>query len=327
MENLDGRICIVAGGAGFLGQHLIAALLNRRAHVVCVDNLSTGSMASVAKFSAAKGFQFCARDVAEPGFSNMFRHVDYVFNLASPASPVKYQADQIGTLNTNFLGARNLLDLATARNARFFQASTSEVYGNPAQHPQNESYYGNVNSMGIRACYDEGKRVAEALCFAYNRERHTDIRVARIFNTYGPGMLLDDGRAVSNFVTQALSGQDITIYGDGSQTRSFCYVDDLIKGILALTLNDTVGIGPVNLGNPEEITLTALAETICALTGTMSKIRYLELSEDDPMRRCPDISTAKAKLAWSPEVKLKDGLVKTIEHFRQVLDQPEAVSS
>jgi len=308
------KTILITGGAGFIGSHLCKKLLERGDKVICLDNLFTGSKKNIEVLSADKNFKFIEHDIIEPFFIE--EKIDQIYNLACPASPIHYQANAIRTIKANTIGVINMLGLAKAHKARILQASTSEVYGDPAEHPQKESYHGNVNPIGPRACYDEGKRVAETLFFNYYRKYKMEIRVARIFNTYGPNMAGDDGRVVSNFITQALAGDDITIYGDGAQTRSFCYVSDLVDGLIKL-MNKENFIGPVNLGNPVELTVKDIAEKIISLTGSKSKIVYKPLPENDPKKRRPDISLAKEKLNWSPAVDLEDGLKKTIEYFRK----------
>ena len=306
---------LVTGGAGFLGSHLCERLLDDGREVLCVDNYFTGSKAHIAEFIANPRFEVMRRDVTFP----LYVEVDQIYNLACPASPIYYQFDPVQTTKTSVHGAINMLGLAKRVRARILQASTSEVYGDPAVHPQTEDYRGNVNPIGVRACYDEGKRCAETLFFDYNRQHNLAIRVARIFNTYGPRMHPNDGRVVSNFIIQALKGEPITIYGDGNQTRSFCYVDDLIDGLLRLMAAPDEVTGPINLGNPEETSIRDLAERIIALTGSTSKLEYKPLPEDDPLQRCPDISRAKKVLGWEPTVRLEEGLVPTIEYFRRLL--------
>lgn len=313
---------LVTGGAGFLGSHLIDRLIARGDEVVCADNLFTGSKQNIDHVLNNPRFEFIRHDVTFP----LYIEVDQIFNLACPASPVHYQHDPVQTTKTSVYGAINMLGLAKRVKARIFQASTSEVYGDPSVHPQPESYWGNVNPIGLRSCYDEGKRCAETLFFDYHRQYKLDIRVARIFNTYGPRMHPNDGRVVSNFIVQALQGLDITIYGDGCQTRSFCYVDDLIDGFLKfmdLPQYNHEGLsfaGPLNLGNPEEFTIKQLAELVLDLTGSKSKLVYEKLPSDDPLQRRPDISLAKKHLdGWSPQVKLKEGLTKTISYFDELL--------
>jgi len=301
---------LVTGGAGFLGSHLCDRLINDGHEVICLDNFFTGRRANIAHLIGNPNFELMRHDVIDP-----FKvEVDWIFNLACPASPVHYQYNPIKTTKTSVMGAINCLGLAKRVNARIFQASTSEVYGDPEVHPQPESYRGCVNPIGIRACYDEGKRVAETLFFDYHRENGVDIRVVRIFNTYGPRMLPNDGRVVSNFIVQALAGNDITVYGDGSQTRSFCYCDDLIEGFVRLMTQDEI-TGPVNIGNPGEFTILQLAEKVIELTGSKSKIIYQPLPSDDPLQRKPDISLAQEKLGWNPTIDLEAGLEKTIQYF------------
>ncbi|MBR4904863.1 MAG: SDR family oxidoreductase [Selenomonadaceae bacterium] len=307
-----GKRALVTGGAGFIGSHLCDRLIKDGHEVICLDNFFTGKKKNIAHLLSNPNFELMRHDVVQP----IYAEVDWIFNLACPASPVHYQRDPVRTIKTNVMGALNSLDLAKQNNARVLQASTSEVYGDPKVHPQPESYRGAVNPIGIRACYDEGKRTAETLFFDYHRQHGLDIRVVRIFNTYGPRMTANDGRVVSNFIVQALKGEDITVYGDGTQTRSFCYVDDLIDGIVKM-MNVEGFIGPVNLGNPGEFTMLELAELVLKLTGSKSKIVYRPLPSDDPTQRCPVIDLAKEKLNWQPTVKLEDGLKLTIEYFRE----------
>ena len=309
---------LVTGGAGFLGSHLIDRLLARGDEVICVDNLFTGTKQNIEHLLDHKRFEFIRHDVTFP----LYLEVDQIYNLACPASPVHYQHDPVQTTKTSVHGAINMLGLAKRVRARIFQASTSEVYGDPAVHPQTEDYWGNVNPIGIRSCYDEGKRCAETLFFDYYRQHKVDIRVARIFNTYGPRMHPNDGRVVSNFIVQALKGEDITLYGDGSQTRSFCYVDDLIEGFIRFmdVPWDVNGAnqgfpGPINLGNPHEFTIRQLAEMVIKLTGASSKLVFKPLPSDDPMQRKPDISRAREVLGWEPVVQLEAGLSRTIGYF------------
>ncbi|MEM0967429.1 MAG: UDP-glucuronic acid decarboxylase family protein [Verrucomicrobiota bacterium] len=307
---------LVTGGAGFLGSHLCERLLERGDEVICLDNYFTGRRRNVEHLRAHPGFELVRHDVVDP-----FKfEVDHIYNLACPASPVHYQHNPIKTVKTSVMGAINSLGLAKRVNARIFQASTSEVYGDPTIHPQPEEYRGNVNPIGPRACYDEGKRCAETLFFDYHRQNGVEIRVVRIFNTYGPRMLPNDGRVVSNFIVQALQGKDITIYGDGEQTRSFCYVDDLISGFLLLMDQDEI-TGPVNIGNPGEFTIKELAEWVIRLTGSSSKLVNEPLPADDPMQRKPVIDVAKEKLGWEPRVQLEEGLTRTIEYFRDYLQE------
>lgn len=308
------KTVLVTGGAGFIGSHLCEALLKKGERVVCVDNLFTGSKKNIAGLLDNKNFEFVEHDIISPFYRDDVR-IDQIYNLACPASPVHYQFNAIRTIKANTVGVINILGLAKKHGARILQASTSEVYGDPLEHPQKESYRGNVSTIGPRACYDEGKRVAETLFFDYHRKHGLEIRVARIFNTYGPNMAADDGRVVSNFIVQALRGESLTIYGAGSQTRSFCYVSDLVEALTGL-MNASEFSGPVNLGNPGEFTVKELAEKIIAATGSKSKIAYRPLPEDDPVKRRPDISLAKEKLGWEPRVALDEGLEKTIEYFR-----------
>jgi len=306
--------CLVTGGAGFLGSHLCERLLNDGHEVICLDNYFTGRMANVAHLRDNKCFELIRHDVTEP----ILLEVDRIFNLACPASPIHYQFNPVKTIKTSVMGAINMLGLAKRVHARILQASTSEVYGDPAVHPQTEDYWGNVNPIGIRSCYDEGKRVAETLFMDYHRQNNVDIRIVRIFNTYGPRMLPNDGRVVSNFIVQALNGEDLTIYGDGSQTRSFCYVDDLIEGFVRMMNQDKI-IGPVNIGNPGEFTMLELAKEVLDLTGSKSKIIYKPLPGDDPKMRRPDITLAKQALDWEPTIPLRKGLEKTIVYFDNLL--------
>lgn len=306
--------CLVTGGAGFLGSHLCERLLNDGHEVICLDNYFTGRMANVAHLRDNKCFELIRHDVTEP----ILLEVDRIFNLACPASPIHYQFNPVKTIKTSVMGAINMLGLAKRVYARILQASTSEVYGDPAVHPQTEDYWGNVNPIGIRSCYDEGKRVAETLFMDYHRQNNVDIRIVRIFNTYGPRMLPNDGRVVSNFIVQALNGEDLTIYGDGSQTRSFCYVDDLIEGFVRMMNQDKI-IGPVNIGNPGEFTMLELAKEVLELTGSKSKIVYKPLPGDDPKMRRPDITLAKEALGWEPTIPLRKGLEKTIVYFDNLL--------
>lgn len=302
---------LVTGGAGFLGSHLCERLLNDKHEVICVDNFFTGCKANVRHLLDDKNFELVRHDVTFP----LYIEVDRIFNLACPASPVHYQYDPVQTTKTSVHGAINVLGLAKRTNARIFQASTSEVYGDPDIHPQPESYWGRVNPIGIRSCYDEGKRCAETLFFDYHRQHGLEIKVARIFNTYGPRMSPNDGRVVSNFIVQALNNQPITVYGKGLQTRSFCYVDDLIEGFIKLMNSPSDFTGPVNLGNPSEFTMLELANLVIELTGSTSEIIHKPLPEDDPKQRQPDIDLAKKALDWKPEINLHNGLIKTIAYF------------
>jgi len=304
---------LVTGGAGFLGSHLCEALLDRDCDVVCADNFFTGRRGNVAHLFDNPRFEILRHDITFP----LFVEVDEIFNLACPASPIHYQHDPVQTTKTSVIGAINMLGLAKRVGAKIFQASTSEVYGDPDVHPQTESYWGRVNPIGPRSCYDEGKRCAETLFFDYNRQNGLGIKVARVFNTYGPNMHPNDGRVVSNFIMQALRGESMTIYGTGEQTRSFCYVSDLIAGFLALMDSPDVVTGPINLGNPSEFTMLELAETVIRLTGSKSGLLFKELPRDDPKQRQPDITQAKDKLGWEPLVSLEEGLKPTIEYFKQ----------
>ncbi len=303
---------LVTGGAGFLGSHLCERLIEEGHDVLCVDNYFTGRKQNIVHLLDAPNFELMRHDVTFP----LYVEVDQIYNLACPASPIHYQYDPVQTTKTSVHGAINLLGLAKRVNARILQASTSEVYGDPEVHPQNEDYWGKVNPIGIRSCYDEGKRCAETLFFDYHRQHKLEIKVARIFNTYGPRMDPNDGRVVSNFIVQALQGKDITIYGDGSQTRSFCYVDDLIDGLIKLMNSDANITGPINIGNPGEFTILQLAETVISMTGTQSKIIFQPLPSDDPKQRQPDIGRAKSLLNWTPSIQLKAGLEKTINYFK-----------
>jgi len=304
------HVNLVTGGAGFLGSHLCESLLNRGEEVLCLDNFFTGRKENIAHLLGNPSFELIRHDVTE----SIVLEADRIFNLACPASPVHYQHNPVKTIKTSVMGALNMLGLAKRVHARILQASTSEIYGDPAVHPQEESYWGNVNPIGPRSCYDEGKRVAETLFFDYHQQNNVDIRVIRIFNTYGPRMQVDDGRVVSNFVVQALRGEPISLYGDGSQTRSFCYYEDLIRGMMAMMDNDGF-TGPVNLGNPDEFTIRQLAETVIRLTGSKSELIFKPLPENDPTRRRPNIGLAQERLSWQPTVALEAGLKPTIEYF------------
>lgn len=306
---------LVTGGAGFLGSHLCDRLLKEGNDVICLDNLFTGSKDNIRHLMGNPYFEFIRHDITEP----IYIEVDQIYNLACPASPIHYQYNPIKTAKTSVYGAINTLGLAKRTGARILQASTSEVYGDPEVHPQPESYRGCVNPIGIRACYDEGKRMAETLFFDYHRKHQVEIKVMRIFNTYGPRMNLNDGRVVSNFIVQALKNQNITIYGDGKQTRSFCYVDDLIDGMIKLMNSPKEFTGPVNMGNPGEFTMLELARKVIALTGSHSEIVYEPLPSDDPMQRKPVIDLAKERLGWEPEIALEEGLKRTIAYFKEVL--------
>jgi len=302
---------LVTGGAGFLGSHLCDRLLKDNHEVICLDNFFTGSKENIRHLIGHDHFELMRHDIITP----IEIESDQIYNLACPASPVHYQFNPVRTIQANVLGVTNMLELAKRTRARILQASTSEVYGDPTVHPQKEAYWGNVNPIGVRSCYDEGKRVAESLMMDYHRQYRVDIRIARIFNTYGPRMAPNDGRVVSNFIIQALRGESITVYGEGRQTRSFCYVDDLVDGLFRL-MNREDFIGPVNLGNPNEFTVLKLAEQVIRLTGSQSKITYKPLPQDDPTQRQPDISLAKERLGWKPTVELEEGLKKTIEYFK-----------
>ncbi len=304
---------LVTGGAGFIGSHLCERLLNDGYEVICMDNLFTGQKDNIRHLMDNPYFEFIRKDVTE----DIYVECDQIYNLACPASPIHYQYDPIKTIKTSFIGALHVLGLAKRCNARVLQASTSEVYGDPEVHPQPESYWGHVNPDGIRSCYDEGKRAAETLFFDYHRQHNVDIKVIRIFNTYGPNMRGDDGRVVSNFIVQALKGEDITIYGDGSQTRSFCYVDDLVEALIRMMNSRDGFTGPVNLGNPGEFTMLELAQKVIDLTGSNSKIIYLPLPQDDPTQRKPVIDLAKKELDWEPTIPLEEGLKKTIKYFKE----------
>jgi len=305
---------LVTGGAGFLGSHLCEHLLDKGSDVVCIDNFFSGYKDNIRPFIAHPYFEFIRHDVIHP----LFIEVDRIFHLACPASPIHYQQNPIKTVKTNVMGTINMLGLAKRIKRRILLASTSEIYGDAKVHPQPETYWGNVNTIGVRSCYDEGKRVAETLMMDYHRQNKVDIRIVRIFNTYGPRMAIDDGRVVSNFIVQALRAEPITVYGDGSQTRSFCYVADLIEGLLLMMEQDGF-IGPVNLGNPGEFTISELAEKVIKLTKSKSRIIHKPLPSDDPVRRRPDISLAREKLGWEPKVPLEEGLARTIAYFREKL--------
>lgn len=313
--HVDDTRVLVAGGAGFIGSHLCDRLINEGHRVLCIDNLYTGRMDNVQHLLESPRFTYAIHDVTAP---MSYDDISLIFNLACPASPIHYQKDAVYTTKTAVLGTLNLLELAKENRCPIVQASTSEVYGDPLVHPQTEDYYGNVNPVGIRSCYDEGKRCSESLCMDYHRQYGVQVKVIRIFNTYGPRMAENDGRVVSNFITQALSGKDITIYGDGSQTRSFQYVDDLIEVMMRVVKTDNNFTGPVNLGNPNEITIKTLAEMVITLTHSHSQIISRPLPENDPRRRCPDISLAAQQLCgWKPNVNIAEGLSKTIEYFRK----------
>jgi len=314
MTSFEQRV-LVTGGAGFIGSHLCDRLIERGAEVLCVDNFYTGRLRNIAHLRDNKSFETLRHDVTFP----LSVEVDQIYNLACPASPVHYQFDPVQTTKTSVMGAINMLGLAKRLKAKVLQASTSEVYGDPTMHPQREEYWGNVNPIGPRSCYDEGKRCAETLFFDYHRQHGTEIKVMRIFNTYGPRMHPNDGRVVSNFIVQALTGQPITLYGDGNQTRSFCYVDDLVAGMMALMDTPADVTGPINIGNPVEFTMRELAELVRDLIGSSVELVHRPLPQDDPRQRQPDISQAKDKLSWEPRVPLKDGLAKTIAYFDELL--------
>ncbi len=318
MQHLRKRV-LVTGGAGFLGSHLCAALLANGADVICLDNLFCGQKENIVPLLSSPYFEFIRHDVTFP----IYLEVDEIYNLACPASPFHYQHDPVQTLKTSVHGAINMLGLAKRLGAKIFQASTSEVYGDPSVHPQPETYHGNVNPIGPRACYDEGKRAAETLFFDYHRQHGLDIRVARIFNTYGPNMHPNDGRVVSNFIVQALRGKNITIFGDGNQTRSFCYVDDLVQGFLDF-MAQTQQIGPMNMGNPREFTIKELAKAVIELTGSQSKLIFKSLPADDPKQRQPDTALARKTIDWNPQTELREGLGKTIAYFDELLARTDS---
>jgi UDP-glucuronate decarboxylase len=312
---MKGLRVLVTGGAGFLGSHLCDRLVAEGAEVLCLDNFFTGSKKNILHLMDNDSFELIRHDLVQP----IFLEVDQIYNLASPASPVHYQYNPVKTVKTNVMGAINMLGLAKRVKARILQASTSEIYGNPQEHPQKETYWGHVNPIGLRSCYDEGKRVAETLMMDYHRQNKVDVKIVRIFNTYGPRMAVSDGRVISNFIVQALRNDPITVYGDGSHTRSFCYVADMIEGWMRM-MNCEDFIGPVNLGNPNEFSINRLAELVIEITQSKSEIVYKSLPEDDPIHRRPDISLAKKKLNWEPHVGLAEGLEKTIDYFRRVLE-------
>ena len=313
----DQKRVLITGGAGFLGSHLCDRLAEDGHDVLCLDNFFTGAKRNISHLIGRPNFELIRHDLVHP----IFLEVDEIYNLACPASPIHYQYNPVKTVKTNVMGAINMLGVAKRVKAKILQASTSEVYGNPTVHPQNEDYWGNVNTIGLRSCYDEGKRCAETLFFDYHRQNRVNIRVVRIFNTYGPRMHPNDGRVVSNFIVQALTNQDITVYGDGSQTRSFCYVDDLIEGLIWMMNGPDDFVGPVNLGNPTEFTILDLAEKTIGLIGSKSKIIFKPLPQDDPLQRRPDITLAKEKLQWEPRIDVENGLNKTIEYFRSILEK------
>jgi UDP-glucuronate decarboxylase len=317
LNKYDRTRILVTGGAGFLGSHLCERLLEDGCYVICLDNYFTGQRRNIFHLMNNRNLEVMRHDIVNP----VFLEVDQIYNLACPASPIHYQYNPVKTTKTSVMGAINMLGLAKRVKARILQASTSEVYGDPAVHPQKEDYWGNVNTIGLRACYDEGKRCAETLFFDYYRQNRVDIRVVRIFNTYGPRMHPNDGRVVSNFIVQALKGEDITMFGDGSQTRSFCYVDDMINGLVSMMNGPEGFVGPVNLGNPSEYRILELAQMVIRLTGSGSKIIFQPLPMDDPRRRRPDISLAREKLGWEPRADVEEGLKKTIEYFRGIISE------
>ncbi len=313
------KTILITGGAGFIGSHLCDRLIERGDEVICVDNFFTGRKENITHLLGHPRFELIRHDIVHP----LFVEVQEIYNLACPASPIHYQYNAIKTIKTSTVGMVNMLGLAKRTSARVLQASTSEIYGDPEVHPQKESYWGHVNSIGIRSCYDEGKRVAESLCMDYHRQNGVDIRIVRIFNTYGPRMHPQDGRVISNFIVQALRGESLTIYGDGSHTRSFCYVDDLLKGLIGM-MDQTKSIGPINLGNPQELTIKTLAEEVLRATGSSSDICYRELPQDDPKQLRPDISLAQEVLGWSPRTGLREGLKATVEYFRERLGKSQS---
>ena len=314
MIHIQKRI-LITGGAGFLGSHLCDRLVAERHEVLCLDNFFTGSRKNIDHLLGKSNFELIRHDLVHPAFLE----VDEIYNLACPASPIHYQYNPVKTVKTNVIGAINMLGLAKRVNAKILQASTSEIYGNPNVHPQREDYWGNVNTIGLRSCYDEGKRCAETLFFDYHRQNKVNIRVVRIFNTYGPRMHPNDGRVVSNFIIQALTNKEITIYGDGKQTRSFCYVDDLIEGMMRMMNGPDDFVGPINLGTSDEFSILDLAKMIIKLTGSQSKVIFKPLPQDDPLQRKPDITLAKQRLDWEPKLSLEEGLKKTIEYFRAIV--------
>ncbi|MBW1902583.1 MAG: SDR family oxidoreductase [Deltaproteobacteria bacterium] len=313
--NHNQKRILVTGGAGFLGSHLCDRLVEAGYDVLCLDNFFTGTKRNIKHLFGESNFELIRHDLSQP----IFLEVDEIYNLACPASPIHYQYNPVKTVKTSVLGAIHMLGLAKRVKAKILQASTSEVYGDPVVHPQKEDYWGNVNTIGVRSCYDEGKRCAETLFFDYHRQNNVNIRVVRIFNTYGPRMHPNDGRVVSNFIVQALANRDITVYGDGTHTRSFCYVDDLVEGLIRMMNGPDDFTGPVNMGNPGEFSMLDLAEMVIRLTGSKSKIIFEPLPQDDPMQRQPDISLAKERLDWRPRINLEEGLKKTIEYFRSIL--------
>ena len=305
---------LITGGAGFLGSHLSKKLLEKKYHVICVDNFYSSNISNISNFLDNSNYKFYDQDICN---LNIEDKIDIIYNLACPASPIHYQADPVKTIQTNVIGSYNVLELARKYKAKIFQASTSEIYGDPKISPQNESYWGNVNPVGIRSCYDEGKRAAETLFFDYNRQYSLNIKVCRIFNTYGPNMALNDGRVISNFIIQALKNEDITIYGDGNQTRSFCYVDDLIEGIINLMDLEENFTGPMNLGTDNELSVNNIAKTIIDLSNSNSRIKYLDAVSDDPMQRKPDLALAYQKINWNPKIDINTGILETIKYFKE----------
>ena len=313
---MNKKSVLVTGGAGFLGSHLCDQLLKKKYKVFCLDNLYSGQLKNISKFSNESNFIFIEQDICDLKFNYK---VDEVYNLACPASPIHYQADPVKTIKTNFLGSINVLEIAKKNKAKILQASTSEVYGDPSISPQSEKYWGNVNPIGIRSCYDEGKRASETLFFDFHRQFNINIKVCRIFNTYGPYMAQNDGRVISNFIIQALKNKPLTVYGDGSQTRSFCYVTDLIKGLIQIMDTSNSFTGPINLGNDAEIRIKDIADKIIGLTKSKSKIKYIDAVSDDPMQRKPDLTLAKSTIGWNPEVNIDDGINLTIDYFKKEL--------
>ncbi len=312
----NSKSILVTGGAGFLGSHLSQKLLDKNYKVICVDNLYSSNISNISKFIDNPNFKFYEQDVCN---LNINEEIDIIYNLACPASPIHYQADPVKTIQTNVIGSINVLELAKKYNAKIFQASTSEVYGDPKITPQNETYWGNVNPIGVRSCYDEGKRAAETLFFDYHRQFNINIKVCRIFNTYGPNMALNDGRVISNFIIQALKNKDLTIYGNGNQTRSFCYVDDLITGIIDIVDLEDDFTGPINLGTNNELSINEIANTVIMLSNTKSKIKYLDALSDDPMQRKPNLDLAYDKINWNPRIDIKTGILETIKYFKQLI--------